>query len=245
MKNLCFIGAMSAELIYLENLLGEEKTSYKIMKENKIIEVPEENVLFRPSKKLGLTVIHTYDKETNLQIMVQNDYKNNVSVINSGVGLNNAYCAAKMINQKKYEHIINIGTAGALDEELECGDIISVDNVLIKNAEESENKNENFFYLDMRHFKNFKKGGVFSSQEFLDNKKKKYYCNKFNEINLGIKAVDMELFALRQVIPDLISLKIISDKVNENNETFMSNFSYFVKTKYNAAINCILETINS
>ncbi|MFA5303089.1 MAG: hypothetical protein WC393_00960 [Candidatus Nanoarchaeia archaeon] len=239
MKNICFLGAMSAELIYLENLLGKEKTSYKIVKDFKIIDVAEENVFYRPSKKLGLTVLHAYEKSTNIQVIVQNDYENNISVINTGVGLNNAYLAAKTIFQKNYDYFINLGTAGAIDETLEHGDILSIDTVLYQ-----DDKNE-LFYYPLTHLTNFKKGGVLSCSSFVDNEKKKFYCNKFKELKLDINAVDMELYALREVIPNIISVKVISDKVDENNDAFLKSFPNFIETKYALAVEKILEKITS
>jgi hypothetical protein len=236
MKNICFIGAMSAELSYLESFLGDEKTSYYKMVDEKRVDVKEENVIYLPSQKLGSSIIHACEINTGCRLMVLNEYENNIATLNTGVGLLNAYLAGLSIDKNKYEYFINIGTAGALDESLKKGDIFSIDSAYL-------DKDNKFYFLNMPYIKNFQNGCNLSIDKFADKAFKKKYSNYFKERKVPMKTVDMELYALRSSIPELLSFKIISDEVNECSEDFKKNFGKFINEKYNPGIEKIIKSI--
>lgn len=239
MKNICFIGAMSAELshldLILDSVLGEAKTSYYTVLDNQKIEISEKDVIYVPSPKLGVSILHAVNKNNHYPLIVLNEYENNVATVNSGVGLHKAFVTAKSIDQSKYEYFLNIGTAGALDESLKKGDIISIDTVFLED-------DKGFYCSSLPYVKSFKNGANLSFMEFADNKSKKHYSELLKDKN--IKSADMELYALRSQIPNLISIKIISDEVNEDSEEFTKNFDSFIKNKYNPAIEKIINSID-
>jgi len=236
MKNVCFIGAMSAELNHLDNLLGKEKTSFYIVRNNELVSIDEKDVVYLPSKKLGLSVVHALKDKTFEHVLVVNEYENNVATMNIGVGIQNALAKSKVINADKYEYFINIGTAGALDENLKIGDIVSVNKAAVI-------QNDDLFIEPLNYVDKYETGGVLTCKEFVNVNEKKSYKNVFEAMNLDIKAVDMELFAIRHCLPQIISLKVISDDLSHNNENFVKNFPSFIKNYYNPAIKKILTDI--
>ncbi|MDD2678463.1 MAG: hypothetical protein PHT91_03510 [Candidatus Nanoarchaeia archaeon] len=224
MKNTCFICAMSSELAELDNLLGTEKTKYYEISTG--TEISETQAIFIPSKKVGSSAMYACTKKGKSSLAVISEYKNNNAIINTAIGLENAFFSAQLLDLKKYDLFVNIGTAGAIDKDLKLGEILSVDTVSIID-------NGRIHYFKLNNFNNsFKKGGVLSCKNFASPQEKRYYSELFDSQEMNMKAVDMELASLKQIVPHIMSFKIISDEFCEDYDSFCKKFPKFMRTKY-------------
>lgn len=240
LKNACIFAALSTEMSRLDGLLGNPiKTNYFLANESfKAKKIDEKKVYYKISKKLGFPTMSSREVNSHDYAVAVNEYENNNCIVVSNPGIFNAYFAAKMIDKSKYGKFINIGTAGALDETLKLGDIIAANAAYFIDNKKLINKG-------LAKIEGFIEGGILSFPEFLDKDGKIHYSKEFNNYGIGIKAVDMELFALANEIPGIYSFKIISDESSHDDCFFSKNFNSLIGNEYNKGIEKIFEAIKS
>ena len=151
----------------------------------------------------------------------------NVVLVEAGVGkVNAARVTQILIDNFKVEGIINVGSAGSCNDELEIGDIV-IGKKLVQHDESNEQLivkiEETIKRIKDKDFK-IKVGTIASGDIFCtESKMKEKIRNKFNA-----DCIEMEGSAIAQVckldkIPFLV-VRSISDKPNGQNEITFDKF---------------------
>lgn len=153
------------------------------------------------------------------------DYNHNVSVVVTRPGLNNSYSAAQSINFNQFNMVLNVGLAGAIDSTLSLGSVVGINTVSLLKGTSLDVVEST---LVDRH------ASCVSSPKFLES---------YEKILVKCGVVDMELYAIRSVIPKVSSIKIVSDEHHQGSTYFVTNFRNIIDTYYTHMIEEIIERL--
>jgi nucleoside phosphorylase len=170
------------------------------------------------AEKRELSNLLKKSQSINDRVFLQeiNNYK--ILIIITGVGKNSIKKTLKyqknIIDKYEYIKVFNIGNAGAL-KSLFFGTILNIGNC------KGENGKENIILDNTNHIENVTVNSLQNKRNLI-----KQFPNAYT--------VDMELFHLAKVYPNIISYKIVIDKINQSTNSLFFKLFLTYKVKKNS-----------
>jgi len=188
----------------------------------------------KPILNLSNSISETYINKIKIRTFDRNNLK--INVIRTGIGSKITKAVLNAVADfVKNGIIINIGTAGALNNKLQIGDWISINKIFSNESDET---------IKIEHCDTFPSASILTSSAEITNEELKQEKHKRHSADL----VDMEAFhiadfAEQKIMPCYV-IKMVSDYANEGTNT-ISALKGTMKIHYNPhAANIFLKIIN-